>query len=257
MLAGSRAGAAVEPSPFDEKGALAYSQAAIGRKLGNFTFRDRKGNPVDLARYAGKPLIINLIYTSCYNTCPLIVSALYDGVKVAQGAMGKDAFAVVTVGFDTANDTPWRMRAFASTRGVSLPNWSFLSGDEETVAALTKNLGFIYYSSPKGFDHLAQVTVIDGKGKVYRQIYGDTFAPPAIVEPLKELVFGGGIARSGLSGLVNRIRLFCTLYDPRSERYYFDYSIFVGLVIGAGILGTMAVIIGRNVWRLWRQGGVA
>ena len=54
-----------------------------------------------------------------------------------------------------------------------------------------------------------------------------------------------------------RSRLFCTLYDARSERYYFDYSVFIGLIIGAGILGFMAFIILRNVWRLWRQKRVA
>lgn len=252
-----RAQAAQEPSPFDEKGAIAYSQAAIGRTLGSFRFRDRRGKPVDLAKFAGKPLIVNLVYTSCYHTCPMIVASLYDGIKVAQNALGKDAFAVVTVGFDTAEDTPQRMRAFASTRGVSLPNWSFLSGTEETVVALTKTLGFIYYPSPKGFDHLAQTTIIDGKGKVYRQVYGDTFLPPSIVEPLKELVFGRGMAQSGFSGLVNRVRLFCTLYDPRTERYYFDYSIFVALIIGLGILSFIGFVIARNAWRLWRPGGVA
>ncbi len=249
--------AAPQVSPFDEKTALAYSQAAIGRTLGSHRFRDRTGKSVDLADFAGKPLIVNLIYTSCYNTCPMIVSTLYDALKAAQGALGEDAFSVVTIGFDTDEDTPGRMRAFASTRGVALPNWRFLSGDEETIAALTKTLGFIFFPSPKGFDHLAQVTIIDENGKVYRQVYGDTFPVPAIVEPLKELVFGRGLAEAGFSGLANRIRLFCTLYDARAERYYFDYSVFVGLIIGAGILGFLAFIIMRNIWRLWRQGRVA
>ena len=43
---------------------------------------------------------------------------------------------------------------------------------------------------PRGFDHLAQTTVIDAHGRIYRQVYGDAFAVPALVEPLKDLALG-------------------------------------------------------------------
>jgi hypothetical protein len=36
---------------------------------------------------------------------------------------------------------------------------------------------------------------------------------------------------TGEEGLVNRVRLFCTLDDPRTGGYRFDYSPFIGMVI--------------------------
>jgi len=49
------------------------------------------------------------------------------------------------------------------------------------------------------------------------------------------------------------VRLFCTIYDPRSGEYYFDYSIFIGFFIGFFILSSMLFILLRNLWRLWRE----
>ena len=39
-----------------------------------------------------------------------------------------------------------------------------------------------------------------------------------------------------LDDLVNRVRFFCTTYDPRNDAYRFDYSLFLGMLIGASII---------------------
>jgi len=156
---------------------------------------------------------------------------------------------VATIGFDAVNDSPGRMKIYASGQGIDVPDWSFLSGDVESIEALTTELGFTYAASPKGFDHMAQVSVIDGNGKVYRQIYGDRFDPPALVEPLKELVFGLDPASSTMDRWVDNVRLFCTIYDPSTGRYRFDYSIFFAMIIGFLCLASIAIFIVRA----WRQ----
>ena len=234
---------------FDPKAAIAYSQAAIGRELGDHSFLDTRRRPVRLAAYRGKPLVVNLVFTACSDSCPIVVQTLQDAVAVARDSLGADSFSVVTVGFDTRGDTPERMRAFAHGQGVDVASWAFLSSDAETMERLVENLGFIYFPSPRGFDHLAQTTVIDAEGRIYRQVYGATFNAPALVEPLMELVFGQRAEAGAVTNLVNRIRLFCTYYDPNSQRYRFDYSIFIAFAIGAASLLGMAVLLLRAWWR--------
>jgi protein SCO1/2 len=46
-------------------------------------------------------------------------------------------------------------------------------------------------------------------------------------------------------GIVNRVRLFCTIYDPTTGRYRFDYSIFISMVVGSLTLGTIAFVLVR------------
>lgn len=234
---------------FDGQEALRVSQAAVGRRLSDHSFLNRSEEEVSLSDYSGKPLLISLIYTSCYYSCSVFTRYLGEIVDVAREALGEGSFSVVTIGFDAVNDSPGRMALYASGQGIDDPDWAFLSGDVETLQALTSELGFTYEASPKGFDHMAQVTVIDANGVIYRQVYGDRFEPPALVEPLKELVFGLDPTSSRIDRWVDNVRLFCTIYDPSTGRYRFDYSIFVGLIIGALCLAAIAIFIVRA----WRQ----
>ena len=44
------------------------------------------------------------------------------------------------------------------------------------------------------------------------------------------------VLASHLAGLTSRIKLFCTTYDPVRDGYYFDYSLFLGILIGGSIV---------------------
>jgi len=239
------AGAGSSPK-FDEKTALAINQAVLGKPLGDYTLVGADGRSVRLADFRGKPLVISLVYTSCYHICPMTTQHLAKVVRTARAALGDDSFSVLTIGFDTPNDTPAAMRQFAVDQGVDLPHWRFLSADAATMAGLTKDLGFIAYRAPHGFDHLIVASVIDPQGRVYRQVYGMNFDTPLLVEPLKELVFGAPVTPSLLTHLGNRIRLFCTVYDPATDKYRFDYSLFVGIFVGFSIIATVSFLVIRE-----------
>ncbi len=135
---------------FDEDSALAYSRGALGRKLGAHTLTAPDGTPVTLAGLAGRPLIVSFVYTSCVHTCPILTQTLERAVDVARDTLGADSFRVATIGFDAPRDTPERMAIFASQQGVGDDGWLFLSADVETAAALTAELGFVFFRSPKG-----------------------------------------------------------------------------------------------------------
>ncbi len=235
-------------SPFDQKSALAVSQGVIGKSVGDYTLTTTDGRNVRLSDFRGKPLVISLIYTSCYHICPTTTQHLAKVVRTARSALGPDSFTVLTIGFDTPNDTPPAMRQFAQDQSVDISHWEFLSTDAAAMDGLTKDLGFISYRAPHGFDHLIQATVIDAQGKIYRQVYGMTFETPILVEPLKELVFGAPSSPSLLTNLSSRIKLFCTVYDPSSGRYRFDYSIFIEFFIGITFIGAVSFFLIRE-WR--------
>lgn len=219
---------------YDADAALAISQQVIGAELQDIELTDSLGNMVAVSDYQGKPLLISMIFTSCHHVCPAITRHLHNAVKEARKALGEDSFQVITVGFDTEVDSPDAMRMFAARQDVNDPHWAFLSGSDASVAELVENIGFVYFPSPRGFDHINQVTVVDRNGVIYRQVYGAAFELPWLVEPLKELVFNRPQAGSHLlSDIVGRVKLFCTVYDPNTGRYRFDYSLFVGIGVGA------------------------
>ena len=227
---------------YDADRALQISQTALGNRLQDLKFYDSQGRPVSLSKYQGRPLLISMIFTSCHHVCPAITRHLATAVEAAREMLEGDSFQVITVGFDTAVDTPDAMRMFAARQSVDDPNWDFLSASADTVASLVENIGFVYFPSPRGFDHINQVTLVDRDGVVYRQVYGAAFELPWLIEPLKELVFNRPQPGSHLlSDLVGRVKLFCTVYDPNTGRYKFDYSLFVGIGVGAVIVLAVAI----------------
>jgi protein SCO1/2 len=235
---------------YGEDQALAASRAALGRVVSGHTLREAGGGTVSLAALRGRPLVVSLVYTSCYGSCSFLTRRLAQAVEVARDALGEDAFRVITVGFDAANDTPQRMVAYARQQRIGDTGWLVLGADPDTVTALVDELGFTFSPSPRGFDHVSQVSIVDAAGRVYRQVYGDGFPTPALVEPLKELVWGRAAQATTFDGWVSGLKLLCTVYDPAADRYRFDYSVFVGAFVGIVCLGGVAVF----VIRAWSDG---
>ena len=229
--------------------ALEISQAAIGRTIGDYELLDHLGAPVKLrSDHAGKPLVISMIFTSCHHVCPQTTKHLNEAVDAAREALGTDSFDVVTIGFDVAHDTPKAMGAFARKQSVSEPGWRFLSATSETIKQISDDLGFIYFQTARGFDHINQSSIITKDGEVYSQVYGVTFELPWLVEPLKELVFNRpASAGHFVAGLVDRVMLFCTVYDPTTGRYRFDNSLFVQLFAGGTFILGLLIYLLREV----------
>jgi len=236
---------------FDYDTALAQSQAAIGREMGEVRFTAADGRSLKLSDFRGKPLVLSMVYTSCYQICPMTTQYLSQVIDKARDALGKDSFAVAVVGFDVGLDTPAAMRYFANKQGISDSGWNLLSVDRDDAERLADDLGFLFTPSASGYDHLIQATIIDSNGLVYRQVYGQVFDTPLLVDPLIELVLGRSPPDQPiLSNLVSKIKLFCTTYDPARDGYYFDYSLFIGMFIGGSIIAFTAVVVMRG----WRGG---
>lgn len=246
LLAGSET--AVADRALDAA-ALRASQAAIGRQLGDLQLSDQLGRPFRLAELAGRPLVLSLVYTHCYDVCSGLTLHLRDVVRVARETLGTARFSVLTVGFDVSRDTTASMLAYGLDRGIDDPDWRFASADAATIARLADAVGFTWTATATGFQHVTQVTVVDADGIVVRQVYGQDFRPPELVEPLKSLVLARGLDRSTVSGVLDSVRLFCAAYDPVSGRYVFDYSMIVAAMPALLLLGMVAaaiIIAGRS-----------
>lgn len=237
----------VGPLEFDEREALEVSESAIGSPLGRYAFIDSDNKVRNLDGFIGRPLIISLIYTGCADVCPTVSEQLAYAVEVAQDTFGVDAFNVVSIGFDARNDTPSRMKSFALSRGIAIDNWYFLSGDQATIDRLASDLGFIFFTSAAGFEHMTRTTIVDAEGIVYRHLYGADIEPPHLMEPMKDLIYGRAASGFSLESVINKVKLFCTIYDPREGRYTFDYSIFI--VMSAGTIAFIG--FGLVLFRIW------
>ena len=240
-------GAALDP-----RAVLQTSQAAIGKPIGDYTLVDADGRPVRLAEYQGKPLIVSFVYTGCTQVCPTTTKFLDRAIDEAQRALGQDAFRVITIGFNLPFDTPLAMHDFRKRQGIDRPNWEFLAADAPTVAGLARDTGFVWTPTASGFDHLTQATIIDGRGRVFQQVYGESFELPMFVGPLKELATGSPAPVQDLAGIFERVRILCTVYDPRAGKYRLNYGLIIEILVGLSVLGGTLAYLG-NEWRRQRR----
>lgn len=238
----------------DAQEALRSAEAAIGRALPDTTLLDREGRPVNLARYRGKPLLVSFIYTGCFQVCPTQTRALYEAVKGLDTMLGPQQFNVVSIGFNQPFDSPDALRSFARQHRIEHANWEFLSPPRERVEALTRAFGFSYVATPAGFDHLLGVTVVAPDGRIHAQVYGDRLRADQLGEPLRQLILNAppAPASSALAAVVERVRILCTVYDPDTGEYRYDYKLILEL-IGGALFFFSVLVYGLLEWRDQRR----
>lgn len=217
----------------DESAALAAGQAVVGTTLPDFTLLDRRGKPVRLSQYRGKPLLVSFIYTGCFEICPTNTRMLHEAVKGLDKLLSPNQFNVISIGFNQPFDSPTAMRAFAAQHQINYANWEFLSPHASHVKDITEAFGFSYVATPAGFDHVLGVTVVDGTGKIYSQVWGDNMNPQKLGEPLRRLLGRAPLAQTdSISDLIERVRILCTVYDPETGTYSFKYALILEIIGG-------------------------
>lgn len=225
----------------DERAAIAASQAVIGQAVPDHTLLDRQGRPVRLDRYRGKPLLVSFIYTGCFQVCPTQTRALHEAVKGLDVMLGPQQFNVVSIGFNQPFDSPPAMRAFAAQHRIDYPNWEFLSPDGASVDRLARDFGFSYVATPAGFDHVLGVTVVDAQGRIYTQVLGERITADRLGEPMRQLLTNAPMPQGQrLAALIERVRILCTVYDPDTGQYRYNYALIFEIVGGLGFFLTVA-----------------
>ncbi len=253
-VAGEPGGALKGTFRLDQAAALRASQSVVGKLPDDYSMSDRAGQPVSLSGFRGKPVLVNFVYTGCFDVCPTSSVALYKAVAAMRDRFGVDQFAVVTIGFNQPTDSPLAMRDFSKRLRIKDPNWEFLSPRAKDVAALTRDFGFSYVPTPMGFDHTLQVSLLDAEGRIHRQVYGQAFSADALGEPLKQLLTGslrsGSVLTrsSGVADLIGKVRILCSVYDPSTGEYRTDYTLYLEIAGGLTFLITMLVLAIQE-WR--------
>ncbi|MBO0724568.1 MAG: SCO family protein [Blastocatellia bacterium] len=183
-------------------------------------FRDETGRTVKLAEYfKDKPVILSLVYYNCPRLCTQVLNGLLGAMKGLPMTPGKE-FVNLTVSFDP-RERPELAAAKKSeyltryNRPGSEAGWHFLTGDEASIKALTRAVGFRYIWDPvtKQYGHASGIMILTPQGKLSRYFYGIEYAP-------LDIRFGVIDASAGKVGsLADQVILYCYMYDPDRGTY--------------------------------------
>jgi protein SCO1 len=214
----------------------------------DLSFLDETGKPVKLGDYFGKkPLILNLVYYNCTMLCGEALAGLASAMRLVKFDVGNE-FDVVTVSFDP-RETPEMAAAkkIDYVKRYGRPNaaagWHFLTGQPDSIDALTKAVGFQYQYDPKSnqYAHATAIMVLTPQGRISRYFYGVDFPP-------KDLRMGLVEASQGKIGnAVDAVLLYCYHYDPQTGKYGAMVANILRLSAAATIL-----LLGGLIFILWR-----
>jgi protein SCO1 len=232
----------------------ALQDVEIVEKLGaqvplDLSFTTQDGRAVRLRELlAGhRPVVLTLVYFDCPMLCGLILTGAARGMRETGLELGKD-FDAVTLSFDPRDSSraaAERQRGYLQAFGKPEVKeaWTFLTGGEPDIHAVTEAVGFKYAYDEKTrqFAHAAGLFVLTPDGRVSRYLYGIEF-------PARDLRLALVEASEGRVGTsFDRLLLTCYRYDPASRKYE-PYAIGIMRVAMLGVLGGLGLMLGV-FWR--------
>jgi protein SCO1/2 len=143
------------------------------RVVADFALIDQDGQPFSLDDLRGRWSLIFFGFTHCPDVCP---STLYDLQRVHEslqtpGGAKQPEHQVVFISVDPGRDTPEKLKQYAS---YFHPDFIAVTGPDEQLAPLTRQLGIAYRIEPHGagamnygVDHSASVLLTDPDGRLH------------------------------------------------------------------------------------------
>jgi len=123
-----------------------------------------------------KVVVINFIYTSCPDTCPLETAQLVRVQNIMGDRVGKDVF-FYSISIDPKTDTPQVLKEYQQRFGAK---WTFLTGDKNDIIKLRKKLG-LYIAEIQDGSNNHNVSMIIGNQATGRWMKRSPFENPHVL----------------------------------------------------------------------------
>jgi cytochrome oxidase Cu insertion factor (SCO1/SenC/PrrC family) len=124
-----------------------------------------------------KVVVINFIFTSCPDVCPLETARLREVQKILGDRVGQEVF-MYSISIDPEVDTPEVLKRYAQ-RFDAGPGWLFLTGKKEDTTLLRRKLGLFREEEPGLSQH--STNLIIGNQKTGRWSKISPFENPYII----------------------------------------------------------------------------
>jgi protein SCO1/2 len=164
----------------------------IGRKevhtpVPGFSLIDQDGQPFQFKPASGKLVLVNFIYTSCPDVCPLLTAKMAV-IQRALEAEKNDRYLLLSISTDPKRDTPEKLRTYAAAFKTDFRRWRFLTGTAKELAPVWQAFGVHVKDLGNGqVQHTNLTTLIDGKGVRRVDYYGDKWLEKDILKDLRQL----------------------------------------------------------------------
>lgn len=162
-----------------------------------FHLVDQDGNAVADGDLRGAILVVDFIFTSCPDVCPLLTQRMADLQQRLPRAERGVPIRLVSISVDPERDTPEALRAFAAQYGAQTDQWRFLTGEPGHVAEVIAGFKVAAQKmADEGEDyhvvHSEKFLLVDVDGSVRGLFTSDAVGLASIVSAARALAATGG-----------------------------------------------------------------
>ncbi len=167
------------------RGQSAYRE--VGEKLPDFALYDQEGRVVQSARFHGKQIMLNFIFSRCpvATMCPASTQKMMGTQKLARES-GVKNIEFVSITLDPAYDTPAVLKEYAAVRGIDTSNFAFLTGPESAINDLLTQFGVIAEFDGGLLKHTLATLLIDENGRIIHRADGSAWVPADFVAKMRK-----------------------------------------------------------------------
>src|ERR1700746_3450066 len=138
--------------------------AVLNVKAPDFVLLNQGGTRFESAKLRGKVVVIDFIYTTCTDVCPLFTANFAQLQRTLNKEHAGDVF-FISITTDPEVDSPKALKAYAQRYGADFNNWAFLTGTEEQLKAVWKGLDIRVIRKGRGLvQHTSLTTILDRQG---------------------------------------------------------------------------------------------
>jgi protein SCO1/2 len=148
--------------------------------LPNIRLVDQDGHAFTLRDYAGKPLLVDFIYTRCPTLCSALGDDFHGALEWADGAADGPPINFLSISFDLQNDDRRALQLYGERYGAQAPHWRIAAPIEaRALDTLLQSFGVVVISDGSGgFIHNGAVYLVDARGRLSRIL--DPDMPPRL-----------------------------------------------------------------------------
>ncbi|HMF47849.1 MAG TPA: SCO family protein [Candidatus Saccharimonadales bacterium] len=138
--------------------------AAVNVKTPEFVLVNQDNQRFESSRLRGKVIVLNFIFTTCTDVCPIFTANLAALQRKLNDRHGTDLF-FVSITTDPEIDSAKVLKGYAGRYRADLKNWAFLTGSEADLKAVWTGFGIRVINKGRGLvQHTSLTTVIDQGG---------------------------------------------------------------------------------------------
>ncbi|MEY3774350.1 MAG: hypothetical protein RLZZ129_1130 [Verrucomicrobiota bacterium] len=158
----------------------------VGENLPDFALYDQSGAVVQSARFRGKQIMLNFIFTRCpvATMCPAATMKMMETQQLAREA-GVGNLELVSITLDPVYDTPGVLKEYADARGIDTGNFSFLTGPEGAIKDLLAQFGVLTEFKGPILNHTLATILINEQGRIVHRFDSSNWEPRDFVAKMR------------------------------------------------------------------------